>query len=92
MSEILIHLADPQLRAKNSKLCHKSSDIFQGLWSKMLNGKRPVVIIVFTLVVCKHSQDLVNQNQFQVKTMFASIVTVGLTKWIIDDTCLVPFL
>ena len=31
------------------------------------------------------------QNKFQAKTMFATGETVGLAEWIIDDTCLIPF-
>ena len=52
---------------------------------------RPVVIIVFTLVVCltvspsPTFQNLAKQNSFQVKTG----EIVGLAEWITDDTCLV---
>ena len=34
-------------------------------------------------------QNLGRQNKFQVKTMFYTGETVGLTEWIIDDTCLI---
>ena len=37
--------------------------------------------------VCPHFSNLAKQNK--VKTMFATGRTVGLAKWIIDDTCLV---
>ena len=55
---------------------------------------RLVVIIVFTHVVrtsvrtCVSTfQNVTKQNKFQVKTILATGESVGLAKWIIDNTC-----
>ena len=70
------------------------------LWTRWKVGKlgsenmfwstRPVLIIVFIHVVrpfVPTFENLANQNNFQVKTMFTTGETVGLAEWIIDDTC-----
>ena len=46
---------------------------------------RPVVIIVFTLVVRLSTfQNLSKQNKFQVKAMFTTGETVDMAQWIIE--------
>ena len=55
---------------------------------------RPVGIIVFAhSYVCPSVRPhFLKQNKFQAKTMFATVETVGLPEWIIDNTCLVDFI
>ena len=53
---------------------------------------RPEVITVFAHVVRTSVRiHFLKQNKFQAKTMFATGETLGLTEWIIDDTCLDVF-
>ena len=53
---------------------------------------RLVVINVFAHVVRPYVSKSNKQNKFQAKTMFTISETVGLSDWIIGDTCLVSFL
>ena len=57
-----------------------------GLWWSLFSHMFP-----YTCVSVLTFQNLAKQNKFQAKTMFTTGKTVGLAEWIIDNTCLFPF-
>ena len=73
-----------------------SIHVFDILIHSAASQSRPVVIIVFSHVVCPYVHPdfskSSNAKQIQVKTMFTTKEFVGLDEWIMDDTCHVLYI
>ena len=79
-----------------TKLTKSLPYVFLLLYGKLIHSANPkswpVGIIVFVHVVrpyVRHSPLFKSRKTKQQKKIFATVVTMGLAEWIIDDTCLV---
>ena len=77
---------DRQKDERTDSMC-KYNDNYQSVWIN-ISWSRPVRDHCFR-TCCPSVPTFQSRKTKQQKTMFATGVTVGLAKWIIDNTCLV---